>query len=234
MERCEKRRARRLRAATLAAVSRTASSARGWLRLLVAAAIVVVAVIVLVPSLSPFGSRTIDRSGPAVLRSIENLGELRASSANLELIVDVEEDDKLLPSILKGERTLLIAAGTVDGVVDLTALDDDAIEVSSDRRAVTITLPHAQLGDAQLDHSRTRVFDRDRGLVDRVEDLVVDNPTDEQELYLLAGQRLKAAAAADPEVLRRAEENTRATLTGLLKGLGFETVEIRFEDPPGL
>lgn len=199
-----------------------------------AAAALLLVVILVVPSLSPFGSRTIDRTGPAVLRSIENLGELRSSTANLEIIVDVEQDSKLLPSILLGERTLLIAAGSVDGIVDLSGLDDEAIEVSGDRKSVTITLPRAVLDDARLDHSRTRVFDRDRGLFDRVEDLVVDNPTDEQELYELAGQRLKAAAAADPEVLKRAEENTRATLTGLLKGLGFETVEIRFEDGPGV
>lgn len=187
----------------------------------------------LLPSLSPFGSRTVDRSGPAVLRSIEKLGELKAASANLQIVVDVEEDDKLLPAFLKGERTTLMAAGSVDAVVDLTQLSDDAIEVSGDRKSVTITLPPATLSDARLDHSRTRVVDRDRGLLDRAEDAVVDNPTDEQQLYALAQARLRAGAAADPEVLKQAEENTRATLTGLLSGLGFEDVTIRFEQRPG-
>lgn len=214
-------------------MARTSAWGSGVLRLAIAAVVLLVAVILLVPSLSPFGTRTVDRSGPAVLKSIENLGTLRSSSANLQIVVDVEKDDKVLPSILKGERTLLIAAGSVDAGVKLTDLPADAITLSDDRLKVTLRLPRATLDEARLDHSRTRVFDRDRGLVDRVEDLVVDNPTDEQELYQLAARRLEEAAASDPEVLKRAEENTRSTLTGLLRGLGFEDVTITFEGKPG-
>ena len=102
------------------------------------------------------------------------------------------------------------------------------MKISGDRRTATITLPRATLGEANVDPDKTRVVDRDRGLLDRLGDLVADNPGGEQELQQLAARRLEAAAAADPELTRRAEENARATLTGLLEALGFTKVTIRF------
>lgn len=200
----------------------------GLLRFAVAAAILVGLAVVLLPSLNPFGTDRIDRTQPAVLKAIEDLGELRSSSANLQVVVDLEEDAKLIPDFLKGERVLFIAGGRVDGSVDLSKLKGDDVKVSDDRRSVELTLPRATLGEAQIDPARTRVVDRDRGLIDRLGDVVSDNPNGEQELYLLAQRRLEAAAAADPEVLQRAEDNTKATLGGLLRALGFTDVKITF------
>ncbi len=188
----------------------------------------VLAVVLVVPSLNPFGTERVDRTQPAVLKAIEDLGELRASSANLQIVVDVEDDAKYVPSFLKGERVLFVAAGRVDATVNLRGLGADDIVVSGDRRKATISLPRATLGTAQLNPERSRVYNRDRGLVDRVDDFLSSNPNGEQELQVLAARKLEAAAAADPEVLDRAEENTRATLTGLLKALGFTDVTVKF------
>lgn len=199
-------------------------------RAIVAAAAILVMVF-LISKLDPFGETTIDRSQPAVLKSIENLGELKAATANLQVIVDVEKDVNNVPSWLKGERTLFVAAGTVDAVVDLKAIGKDDIRVSSDRRSATITLPRATLSPARLNTERSRVYDRDRGLLDRVGDALGDDAGSDQEVYALGTRKLEQAAAADPELLRRAEQNTRATLTSLLKGLGFEDVTIRFRGP---
>ncbi|MDO9353419.1 MAG: DUF4230 domain-containing protein [Solirubrobacteraceae bacterium] len=207
----------------------------GPLRLAVSIAVIVLAVGVVIPSLNPFKTERLDRSQPAVLKAIEDLGELRSSSANLQIVVDVEDDTKNVPSFLKGERVLFVAGGRVDGSVSLKDLGAKDIVVSDDRRTAKITLPRAVLGRAQIDPAKTRVYNRERGIVDRIEDLVGSNPNDEQELYVLAGKKLEAAAAADPEVLDRAEENTRATLTGLLKALGFTDVTITFAGTrPGL
>ena len=70
--------------------------------------------------------------------------------------------------------------------------------------------------------------------LDRGEDLVGDGVGREQEIYALGTRKLDEGAAADPQVLLQAEANAKATLTGLLKGLGFESVTIKFEgpDPP--
>jgi hypothetical protein len=86
------------------------------------------------PDLNPFDTETKDRSQPAVLRSIERLTEYRAATANLEVIVDVEEDG-ILPGFLQGEKTLLVAAGRVDASVDFRNLGRRGLQVSEDRRA---------------------------------------------------------------------------------------------------
>ena len=180
--------------------------------------------------LNPFGTDTKDRSQPVLLKSLENLSDYHAATANMQVVVDVEQDARLLPSFIKGERTLFVAAGTVDAAVDFRGLsrDPDAVQVSKDRRSVKLTLPAPKLLEPRLDPDRSRVYDRDRGVLDRVEDALSDRPGDEQPLYQLAEDKLAAAAAADPKLLQTAERNTRSMLEGLLRGLGFEKIEIEF------
>ena len=209
---------------------------RALSRLVVVAAAVVLGIVLLsaavpgFPDLNPFDTETKDRSQPVVLRSLERLTEYRAASANLEVIVDVEEDG-ILPGFLQGEKTLLVAAGRVDASVDFRNLGRRGLQVSEDRRSVTITLPAAKLEEARVDLDRSRVFDRDRGLLDRIGSIFEDNPSNERELLLLAERKLAAAAASDRGVLQAAERNTRAMLESLMRGLGFERVTVRFERP---
>jgi hypothetical protein len=198
------------------------------------AVVVVVAAVALpslIPSLNPFGSESVDRSPPTVLRSLAKLNEYRAATANLQQIVDVEEDT-VLPAFLAGERTLLQATGSVDAAVDFRGLRaGENLRVSEDRRSVEVTLPAARLSEPRLDLRATRVVDTDRGLGNRIADAFRDEPDEERKLLALAERKLAAAAAADPELLRAAERNTREMLTGLLRGLGFERVIVRFGPP---
>jgi hypothetical protein len=199
------------------------------------AAILVLGVLALagrLPSLNPFATEDKDRSQPVVLKSIARLSEYRAATANLQVVIDVEKDAKYLPDFIKGERTLFVAAGNVDAKVDFRNLKGDAIQVSDDRRAATITLPAPQLGEARVDPKRSRVVTRDRGFLDRAGGIFEDSPTGDRELFLLAERKLLEAARADPSLLRAARTNTVDTLTGLLRGLGFERVTIRFKAPP--
>lgn len=186
------------------------------------------------PSLNPFATEDKDRSQPVVLRSIARLNEFRAATANLQVVIDIERDAKYLPSFIKGERTLFVAAGNVDASVDFRNLKGGAIRVSEDRRSATITLPAPRLSGARVDPNRSRVFDRRRGLIDRAESVFEDSPTGDRELFVLAERKLLEAARADRSLLTSAARNTRDTLTGLLRGLGFERVTIRFEPPPAV
>ena len=186
----------------------------------------------LLPSLSnPFATTTVDRSQPAVVHALEDLSEYRAATGQYQVIVDVEEDTRYVPSFLKGERTLFVAGGNVDATVDFSTLDDAAIAVSPDGTSVTVTLPPARLQEARLDTETPRVVDRDRGLLDRVGSVFSDSPTGERELLLLAEDKLEAAAAADGRLTKRAQANTREMLTGMLEGLGYDHVTVRFEKP---
>jgi hypothetical protein len=188
----------------------------------------------LLPSLNPFREEDRDRSQPVLLKSLEDLSQYRAASANLQVVVDLERDMRHVPAFLKGERTTYLASGTVDAAVDFSRLgrSSGAVQVSDDRRAVTLTLPAAQLEPPRLDPSRSRVLDRDRGLLDRVADSVGDGSgADDQDLAVLAERKLAEAAASDPALLRTAERNTRSMLEGMLRALGFERITVRFARP---
>src|SRR5918992_390538 len=189
-----------------------------------------IVLVALLPDLNPFGEETKDRSQPVLLKSLENLSDYHAATANLQVVVDIEEDARLLPSFIKGERTLFVAAGSVDAAVDFAGLRraPGPVRVADDRRSGTLRLPAPKLLEPRLDPDRSRVYDRDRGVLDRVEDALSDRPGDEQPLYQTAEDKLAAAAAADPKLLQTAERNTRAMLEGLLRGLGFERIRIDF------
>ena len=208
-------------------------STKNLLVVLVLAVAAVLLVPTLIPSLNPFRERTVDRSQPVVLRSIASLSQYRAASANLQVVVDVEEDARILPDFIKGEKTLLVAAGSVDASVDLRGVKGRNLRVNEDRTAVTITIPPAELSDARVDLARTRVFDRDRGLIDRLGDAFGDGNADqERRLLELAQRKLTESARATPDLRRTAERNTRAMLEGLMRGLGFERVTVRFTPAP--
>ena len=186
----------------------------------------------LLPSLgNPFATKTVDRSQPVVLNALEDLSEYRAATGQYQVIVDVEEDTRYVPSFLKGEHTLFVAAGNVDATVDFATLDDSAIVVSEDGTRVTVTLPPARLQEARIDTEASRVIDRDRGVLDRVGSVFSDSPTSEHDLYVLAEDKLEAAAAADGRLVERAQDNTREMLTGMLQSLGYEQVTVRFQKP---
>jgi Protein of unknown function (DUF4230) len=180
---------------------------------------------------NPFATRDIDRSQPAVLNAIDDLNVFKAATGNFRDIVDLEKDAPFLPPGIKGERTLFVAAGTVDAEVDFSKLSGDAIKVSDDRTSVEITLNHPTLARPVIDPKLSYVADRQRGLLDRLESVFEDNPTSERELYARAEQKL-AQAAKETELVKHAEDNTRGMLTGMMKSLGFTNVTVNFVDPP--
>ena len=214
---------------------------RDWSRwlpgLLVAGLLVVVAANVpslrdLLPSFpNPFASETVDRSGPAVLQSIRDLSEYRAASGHFEVIVDLERDTSL-PSGLLGERILFVGVGGVDATVDFSRLGEDAVSVSGDRPRATIRLPQPELSDARLDLERSYVYDRSQGVLNEIGNLFRDERNAEREVYLLAEDKLEAAARAEGGLRERARQNTRRMLASLLRSLGYTRVEVEFEPLP--
>jgi hypothetical protein len=178
---------------------------------------------------NPFERNEVDRSQPAMLEKLSDLAEYRAATAELQVLIDVEEDVRFLPSLIAGERVTFLAGGNVDAAIDFSDLGDDAVEI--DGESITITLPAATVVDVDVEPDRSYVINRERGILDRLGGIFSDNPTGEQELYLLAEEKLRAAA--DESALReRAEDNTREMLEALLGTLGFDDVTVVFEEPP--
>ncbi|MGW4819095.1 DUF4230 domain-containing protein [Streptomyces sp. NPDC004227] len=174
-----------------------------------------------------FGTETHDRSGPALLKSIQDLSRYDAASGNFQVVVDLEKDSKYLPDAIRGTRTLYVGAGTVDAYVDLGRLGDQDVTVDGDRTSATLRLPHARLGRPALDADHSYAVSKQRGLLDRLGDLFSDNPNSEQAVQRLAVKHI-ADAAKDSGLTARAETNTTRMLEGLLKSLGFEEVHVTY------
>lgn len=201
-----------------------------WVVTAVVAVCLVVALAFFVPRFASGPSQD-DRGRTAVVTSIEDMGELKSATANLQVIVEMQDKSgSNLPDWLRGTRTLFIAQGSVDAVVDLRAIKPENIQVSEDGKTAKIVLPKATLSPARLDPEKSRVYDTDRGLLDRLQDAVGQTPAAKQDVYAQATKQLNEAAAADPELKERAEQNAITTLTGMLKGLGFENVEVTIVD----
>jgi len=208
---------------------------------LVAAIVLALVLVVTVAGLSglrlwpsfpnPFASRQVDRSQPVLLKAIEDLAVYKAAKGNFQVVVDLEESTRGVPLALKGQRTLFVAGGSVDAEVDFSGIGKGAIEVSPDGQRVEVTLPHARLTTARVDPAQSRVFSRERGLLDRLGSVLSDNPTSERELYLLAEKKMQAAAA-ESGLVAQAEQNTRVMLQSMLRSLGYREVTVTFRDPP--
>jgi len=171
----------------------------------------------LIKGLNPFTQQTIDRSQPPVLKSIQNLSQYHAAVGNFQVVIDIENDIRNVPSSLAGQRTLFVAAGTVNAFVDFSHLSGDALKVTG--KTVQIRLPAPQLDKPNLDPSHSYVFSQRRGLFNRLADLV--GQPDQHQFYAVAEQRISEAAKS-AGILERAATNTKAMLTGMLRSLGFD------------
>jgi hypothetical protein len=174
-----------------------------------------------------FGEDTHDRSGPALLKSIQDMSRYDAASGNFQVVVDLEKDAKYLPDAIRGSRTLYVGAGTVDAYVDLGTLGAKDVTVNDDRTSATLRLPHAALGRPALDPDHSYAVSKQRGLLNRLGDLFSDNPNDERAVQRLAARHI-GEAAKDSRLTSRAEVNTTGMLQGLLRSLGFKEVNVTY------
>jgi hypothetical protein len=209
------------------------------LRALGIAALVVVAAMAgagrlgdFLPSLpNPFTTEEVDRTQPALLQSLADLSDYHAATGNFQVIVDTEKDTRFVPAFIRGERTVYVAGGSVDAVVDFSQLDARSIQVSPDRTSVSIVLPAPTLAEPTVDADKSQVVSRDRGVLDRIGSAFSDSPTSERPLMLAAEEKMRDAAASS-DLRRRAEENTRRMLEGMLGALGYTSVSVTFSPTP--
>lgn len=187
---------------------------------------------VLLPSLgSPVAPRQSDDSGPVLLNSIRDMQRIVPAQGTFEVTVLLREGRENVPTWLYGYEGALVAQGTVDAYVDLAGLAPEAIAVSADRSAVTVTLPEPQLAPPAVDHGRSQVIDDDRGLITSAME-AFDGRTDRtQHLYRAAEEKIAAAAEAS-DLRVRAEQNAGEMVRGLARSLGFDTVDVRFVREP--
>lgn len=184
---------------------------------------------VLLDNLNPFTTSEVDHSTEPVLLGMRDLARFVAAEAEYEVLVDLEQDVRYLPGWLAGSRLALVVNGSVESYVDFADLDADAVEVSEDGTAVTVTVPAPQLADPRVDLDGTRALSEDKGLVTKIGDLFETNSDARQEALAQGSDKI-AAAAEDSELTARARENTTKTLEALVTSFGYESVRVNFEE----
>jgi hypothetical protein len=160
----------------------------------------------------------IDTSAPAVVDRIRKLSRLETVTYSIDKIVEGERASALLPDFLVGDKILLIAHGEVIAGIDLSQLKSS--DVSVDGESVRIHLPAPQLLTTRVDNARTRVYSRITGL------LVTADPDLESKVREAAEQQISQAALADG-ILDKARQNARESISALLSGLGFKSIDIQ-------
>ena len=159
-----------------------------------------------------------DPSPPSVVRQVRGLQRLETVVYAMDKIVAGGYENRFLPHMLAGDRLLLVVYGDVTAGVDLGRLEPSDVKV--DGRAVTLTLPAAEIFSTRLDNGKTRVYSRETGLFSSVD------PNLESQVRQEAEKQVRQAAL-DGGILSTAAANAATTLRSFLKGLGFEDVDVR-------
>jgi hypothetical protein len=192
------------------------------------AGVLVLSAVHLLPQLrNPFAETTTDRSGPVLLKSITALSRYEAASGSFQVVVDLSKQTAFLPSFLEGSDTLFIGQGNEIAYVDFSRLNGQEIKVSADRTAVSISLPSAQLEPAVLNVKQSYVYAQQQGLLNRVGNFFAGNPNSQQQVYILAQQKIQNAARQS-RLVAEAEKNTTGMLQGMMHSLGFKQVNVTF------
>ena len=158
-----------------------------------------------------------DVSSPTVVEMIRQLSRLETVEYSLDKIVEGERQSAYLPNFLAGDKLLLVAHGEVIAGIDLGQLRAGDVLVNGD--TVHVRLPAAQILTTRIDNGRTRVYSRMTGL------LVSSDPNLESDVRQIAEQQI-AQAALDDRILEKARQNARTSVTALLYGLRFRTVDV--------
>ena len=162
---------------------------------------------------------------PAVIKEIKALSRLETAGYTIEKVIEAGQEGSAIYNLLVGDTILLIANGQVIAGFDLAKLRDEDIILSEDGKTATITLPPAEILLSRLDNEKTRVYDRQRGVLTR------GNVDLESEARRVAEQEI-LRAACDDGILTRAAEEGKTRMGGLVRALGFEQVTVNASPGP--
>lgn len=162
---------------------------------------------------------TIRTSAVTVIQRVQGLNQLQTTSFTIEKVIEAGIEGDALEDLLFGDRLLLIAHGTVVAGIDLEELSEADVLLSADAMSLTLRLPPVRIFGVNLDNSRTRVYDRQQGL------LAPPN----KDLETTARQRAEESilqAACEAGILQRAAEDSQRTMAQFLSLLDLERVEV--------
>lgn len=166
---------------------------------------------------------SVDR--PAVIRQIRALNRLETTTASIEKVITAEQGGNAFYNFFSGDKLLLVAHGDVIAGFDLAKLRQEDVVSSGDGVTVTVTLPPAEILVSRLDNEKTYVYDRDTGI------FTSGNPGLESEARRVAEQQI-LQAACDDGIMKRAAEEGKRSIEGLVKSVGVQNVVVNAYEGP--
>lgn len=153
----------------------------------------------------------------AVIKEMRALNRWETSSFTIEKIIDSGTSGNVFQQFLFGNRILLIARGEVIGGFNLSNFSEKDISING--LSIQITLPAPQILVARIDNSKTRIYDRQKGL------LVPSNNNLESDALSTAQKSIQDAACSEG-ILTTASTNAKSQLTSILSSFRFTTITI--------
>ncbi|HEY7226352.1 MAG TPA: DUF4230 domain-containing protein [Micromonosporaceae bacterium] len=185
---------------------------------------------------NPFETTTTEHSGPVLVESIRDANQFLAAEGTFQVVVDREDSLRILGVNVgwaSGCRAVFVGYGDVNAQVDVSGLTEDAIQISADGQAVTITLPEPQLSDVDPDVTESYVLAQQEGIWQRIQGFFSGGTGCPSELELVQAAEGKISEAAkQSDLVQRAEQNTRTWLEGMAHSLGYERVTVNFTPNP--
>lgn len=159
----------------------------------------------------------VDLSRASVVKEIQSLGNLETASFTIEKIVEAGQQGNVFQDILYGDRILLIANGKVIAGVNLNQINKDNVSVNGDR--LSVTLPAPVILNSSLDNSKTTVYDRTQGFLNRGSKNLETEARTSAEASIRQG-------ACDAGILIEARDNAIVRIKQLFQFVGFTTVDV--------
>ncbi|HNP70045.1 MAG TPA: DUF4230 domain-containing protein [Kouleothrix sp.] len=158
-----------------------------------------------------------DRGG--TILQIRSLNRLETQSFAAERVIEAKVERGNPLDLLLGDRLLLIASGEVVAGVDLSKLRDGDVTISPDGKRIELKLPASEIFSKSLNSDRTRVYDRQQGV------LASDNKDLETQARAQAEVEI-LNAACENNIMQRAADDARRSMEQFLKLLDFEQVTV--------
>lgn len=168
---------------------------------------------------------TIRLNAAAVVQRVQQLNRLETTSYTVEKVIEAGIQGNPFEDILFGDRLLLIAHGRVEAGLDLSKLSPEDVIVSDDGMSVTLRLPPVEIFSTSLDNDRTRVYDRQQGLL-----APANKDLETQARQAAESEILKAACEGG--VLQNAQQDSKRAIEQFLSLLDIEQVVIEAAPVP--
>ncbi|MBW2461375.1 MAG: DUF4230 domain-containing protein [Deltaproteobacteria bacterium] len=167
---------------------------------------------------------TVVRPTADVVVAMRDLARLESAVFHMERIVDLKDQQSRMFGLVDAEDAiLLVAAGEVTAGIDLTAMTDGDVVVDPESMTATLTLPPPQVLSTALDNERTYVHSRDTDTL-AVRSLSLESRARQE------AERTLELSAIEAGLLDTARRNAESALTTLVRALGYQVVDIRWQD----